>query len=164
MRKQQIVAAVIALAMFPAVAAAGESSTLIWLSPSSKVAEGAYLIDQGKTERGMELTLEALEEKLMPHDRAAALNNLCTAELSLRRLRDAIGHCTTAISIRGSLWQGYNNRGNAHYLLGNYDEAITDYNRALLIRPDLRVIEYNLTLAIDRKARKAPPIIDERES
>lgn len=164
MGKQHIFAAVFALTLFPAIAAADEAGTTIWLSPSTKVAEGAYLIDRGDTERGMKLTLEALKEDLMLTDRAAALNNLCTAELELKRLHDAIAHCTTAVQIRRSLWQGYNNRGNAYFMLGKYDAAISDYNRALMIRPEMRILEYNLTLAMDRKARKVPPIIEEWES
>lgn len=164
MRKQQITAAVFALMLFPAMAAADEASTTIWLSASTKVAEGAYLIDRGDIRRGMNVTLQALEEDLMASDRASALNNLCTAELELKRPRDAIKHCSTAIAIRKSLWQGYNNRGNAYFMLGKYDAAISDYNRALMIRPEMRVLEYNLTLAIDRKARKAPPIVEEWES
>jgi len=164
MLKRHLVAAAVALILFPVAAMASESSTMIWLSSSAKVAQGAHLIDRGDMMQGMRVTLEALEEELTMPDRAAALNNLCTAEVALKRLHDAIEHCTKAVRIRGSLWQGYNNRANAYFMLGNYDAAISDYNRALTIRPEMGVLEYNLTLAIERKARKAPPIIEEWES
>ena len=164
MRKQHLAVAVLLLALSSTSATASDARTIIWLSHSSRVAEGAHLIENGDPERGMKITLEALKENLLRRDQAAALNNLCTAELALRRLRDAIKHCTTAITLRGSLWQSYNNRANAYFMLGDYDAAISDYNRALLIRPDLDIVEYNLTLAIDRKARNKPPIVEEWES
>lgn len=158
------IAAVICLSGFAVqMAAAQESKTVIWLSPSRLVAEGASLIDRGKVLKGKETTLEALEQDLAITDRAAAFNNLCTADLAQRLYRDAIKHCSSAVKLRASLWQGYNNRANAHFLLGEYDKAISDYGEALRIMPDLDIIEYNLALATDYKRRSAPPPVMEWE-
>lgn len=159
-----IIAAAICLSSFAVqIAAAGESKTVIWLSPSRLVAEGASLIDRGEVQKGKKATLEALEHDLALTDRAAALNNLCTADLAQRLYHDAIKHCSVAVRLRSSLWQGYNNRANAYFLLGDYDEAISDYTRALRIRPDLDILEYNLMLATDYKRRGVPPSTPEWE-
>jgi tetratricopeptide (TPR) repeat protein len=37
----------------------------------------------------------------------------------------------------------YNNRGNTHYILGNYKQAIEDYDRAIEIKPDYTDAYYN---------------------
>ncbi len=159
-----IVAAAICLSSLAAqIAEAAESKTIIWLSPSRLVAEGAALIDRGQVRRGKEKTLEALAQDLDTRDRAAALNNLCTADLAQKLYRNAIEHCSIAVRLRGSLWQGYNNRANAYFLLGKYDEAISDYTEALRIKPALDIIEYNLTLATEYKRRRVPPSVRERE-
>lgn len=158
------VAAAICLSSFAVqIAAAAEAKTVIWLSPSRLVAEGASLIDSGKVQKGKQTTLEALGQDLALTDRAAAFNNLCTADLAQRLYRDAIKHCSNAVKLRASLWQGYNNRGNAHFLLGDYDKAILDYTEALRIMPGLDIIEYNLTLATDYKRRGVPPPVMEWE-
>lgn len=163
MRAIIIAAAICLSGLVAQVAAAQESKTVIWLSSSRLVAEGASLIDRGDVSRGKKATLEALKQDLSRQDRAAALNNLCTADLAQRLFRDAIKHCSVAVKLRGVLWQAYNNRANAYFLLGEYDEAISDYTEALRIRPELDILEYNLTLAVDYKERGAPPPIQEWE-
>lgn len=164
MKRRLSAAAVVFLVMFPAAVVAEEANTVLWLGHSAKVAKGAFLIERGDVHEGIRLTRKALEEKLSFHDQAAALNNLCTAKLALRQLRDAIDHCTTAVKIGHRLWQGYNNRGNAYYLLGNYDAAISDYERGLAIRPESGILKLNMRMAVARKARKGPPIVEEWES
>lgn len=164
MRKQLFAAAVFALVMYSAIVAAQDSSTVLWLSPSAKVAKAAFLIERGDVQRGIGVTLEALDEKLSLSDQAAALNNLCTAKLALRRLREAIEHCTHAVKIGNRLWQGYNNRANAYYLLGDYDAAIRDYEHGLSMNPESGILKFNLKMAINRKARNGPPIVEEWES
>ena len=164
MRKQHIGAAVFALALSSAASAADEGSTVLWISPSAKVAEAAFLIERGDVQQGISVTMEALEEKLTFRDRAAAMNNLCSAKLALRQLRDAIEHCTQAVKIGNRFWQGYNNRGNAYYLMGDYEAAIRDYEQGLTIRPESGILKFNLRMAIDSQKRDAPPIVEEWES
>ena len=44
-------------------------------------------------------------------------------------------------------WLVYNNRGIAYYDLGNYKQAIEDYNRAIEIKPDYADAYYNRGIA-----------------
>ena len=164
MGKRDLGVFILVLGLIPAMAAAEETKTVAWSGSTDMVAEAAFMFERGAYQEGIEVTREALRGELLDRDRAAALANLCMAELALRLVRDAIGHCTSALDIRPSLWQGYNNRAKAHDLLGNYDLAIGDYNRALVLRPGHYVLERNLRLAIDRKARNAGPMVQEWES
>ncbi len=49
------------------------------------------------------------------------------------------------------------NRGNSLMLLGNYDEAITSFDRALQFEPDWREAQENRQLAIARRDKMKPP-------
>ena len=44
-------------------------------------------------------------------------------------------------------YAAYCNRGNAYYLLGEYDRAIADYRRAISLRPRHAAPYYNLACA-----------------
>lgn len=158
----QIAAATLLLGLFSAPVLAEETKT-VWTESLTKAAKAAYLIQRGDWLEGIELTHEALALKLPLRDRAAALTNLCLAEVELRRAHDAIKNCTSAAELKENLWQAYNNRANAYLLLGDYDAAISDYQRALELRPEHTVVERNLTLAIDRKSRGVPPTVEDRE-
>jgi Ca-activated chloride channel family protein len=52
------------------------------------------------------------------------------------------------------------NRGNALVMLGRYDEAIESYQRALALEPGWSDAADNLSLAMARQARLAPPDSD----
>lgn len=49
------------------------------------------------------------------------------------------------------------NRANALVMLGNYDEAMAGYRKALALRPDWKDASDNLELARERQARLHPP-------
>ena len=48
-----------------------------------------------------------------------------------------------AIEIKPDYAEAYNNRGNAYNGLGNYRQAIEDFNRAIEIKPDYAEAYYN---------------------
>ena len=144
-------------------ALAAEAKTTIWMGPSTKIAQGAALIDRGDVARGIAITREAMEEGLHYADLAAAYNNLCTANLAMKLYREAKDLCTDAIRIRPFMWQAYNNRANAYFGLARWDEAIADYNRAVDIRPDIEIIAFNLYLAMERKRLGGKPGATEQD-
>jgi len=58
---------------------------------------------------------------------------------------------------RSSSAEAHYNRGNAHIMLGEYEEAISAYKNALAKRPDWPEAEQNLQIASLRKQALAPP-------
>ena len=58
---------------------------------------------------------------------------------------------------RSSSAEAHYNRGNAHIMLGEYDAAISAYQKALAKRPDWPEAEQNLEIASLRKQALAPP-------
>ena len=53
-----------------------------------------------------------------------------------REYKEAIKRYTIAIQLRPHFPVAFNNRGNAHRKIGNYDCAFSDYNRAIELKPD----------------------------
>lgn len=143
---------------------AGEAKTTIWMRPSTEISEGAFLIDRGEIAKGVAVTKKAIEEGDLHYaDLAAAYNNLCTANLAMKLYREARELCSDAIRLRPFMWQAYNNRANAYFGLGQWDEAIADYNRAVDIRPDMDVLAFNLYLAMERKRLGGTPSATEQD-
>jgi Ca-activated chloride channel family protein len=69
------------------------------------------------------------------------------------------GDFKTAATVlgRSASADAHYNRGNAHIMLGEYDEAISAYQSALSRRPDWPEAEQNLQIAKLRKQALAPP-------
>lgn len=68
------------------------------------------------------------------------------------RVGEAISDFNAALAIDSGLGEAYLNRGNSHYLAKRYDDALSDYQRAL----DLEINKpwtawYNIGLAYDAK-------------
>lgn len=142
---------------------AEESRTTIWMGPSPQVTKGAVLIERGKVAKGISVTRRAMEEDLHINDLAAAFNNLCTGDLALKLYQRALYHCNRALRLRSNMWQSYNNRANAYFGLGEWDKAIDDYIRAAKIRPDQKILAFNLHLAMEHKRLGRKPPVTERD-
>ncbi|MDX1580514.1 MAG: tetratricopeptide repeat protein [Alphaproteobacteria bacterium] len=136
-----------------------KSSTMIWMAPSSKVAQAAYMLNEGEVQEGMRLSWEAIrQDNLEFRDRAAAFNNLCIGSTMLRQYENAVTHCSTAHKLNAQMWQALNNRANAYFWLGRFDEAIQDYENAIRLRPNMDILRRNLDLVVRYKELDlAPP-------
>ena len=55
-----------------------------------------------------------------------------------------------AIELVPDLALGYNNRGFAYYALGEYEQAIQNYDKAIELIPDFALAYYNRSLGLRR--------------
>ncbi len=104
------------------------------------------------------LTLFSTDISVSPN--SAKLRNALGGELvvqsasepdSIRKedmLREAVGHLQEAVAIHPNYKNAYLLLGNAHYYLGNYEEAIAYYRRALELAPGYAEANRNLAIAL----------------
>ncbi|MEQ8690202.1 MAG: tetratricopeptide repeat protein [Pseudomonadales bacterium] len=55
----------------------------------------------------------------------------CYASVGVKAYLRATQHCTRSINNSGAFWHDFVNRGAAHAMLGDYDQAIIDYRSAI---------------------------------
>ena len=105
------------------------------------VVEGNKLIDQGRTEEGIEYMEKAL--KLNPQD-AYAYYNIGRVYLQRNDLDTAIDFMKKALEINDQIYEAYNNIGAAYYTKGDLDTAETYFQTAMLIDPSIADAYINL--------------------
>ena len=97
------------------------------------VAERA--IDRGNADRAIELLSGRLDTLRYDHQVARAASVLCRAHHEKAQAELALEACNTAIETRAANWSDFNNRGVAHFRLGNFEAAIADFRQAERMRP-----------------------------
>jgi tetratricopeptide (TPR) repeat protein len=113
------------------------------------VNEGARAVDRGEFEKGYQLSKRALDSKeLSPGNTAAALNNLCIALTGLKRTGEALEACNQAIRLQPGRWSFYNNRANVFFWMGDLDRAMSEYTKALSIRPEEDILQNNIAIIV----------------
>lgn len=110
---------------------------------------GAKAIDRNDIAKGLELTRQALDsEHLMAYQIAKAHNNLCVGYYKLKLYEEALKHCEEALSISQINWIFFNNRANAFLALGDKEQALSDYRRALDLNPGSKKLKENIRMAL----------------
>lgn len=144
LKKFAFAAFALAAAALPAAAQGLDTSPA-----SGWVNEGARAVDRGDFVKGYQLSKKALESKeLSPKNTAAALNNLCIALTGLKRTGEAMEACNHAIRLEPGRWSFYNNRANVYFWMGELDRAMTEYTKALAIRPEEEVLQNNIAIIV----------------
>ena len=87
-------------------------------------------------------------------DRYQQLDDAAQAR-SRHLLTTAKGHLDRALVIHPTYGNAYLLRGNAELLLGNYTDAISDYDRAEAVGMNQETVHTNLAIALQRAARQA---------
>lgn len=132
------------------IAAGSSAAQGLDTSPASGwVNEGARAVDRGDFVKGYQLSKKALDSKeLSPKNTAAALNNLCIALTGLKRTGEAMEACNHAIRLEPGRWSFYNNRANVYFWMGEMDRAMTEYTKALSIRPEEEILQNNIAIIV----------------
>lgn len=79
---------------------------------------------------------------------AAALTGWSDALLRQGQPAEALRLADRAVDLSPQRWESYYNRGNAHKALGQFAEAIADYERALTQTSDPAMVQWNLAQAL----------------
>ncbi len=152
------------MAMPSSWASGGMAKTTLWFDVPQELAQGGRMINDGRVEEGMDLTRKMLGESLGMNGMAMAYTNLCAGYLHLGQYQEAMRECQRGLKLRPRQWQALNNRGGANHGLGNYAAAISDFMRALMLKPDNEDIAYNLNISRISQRMASPPPLDDNES
>ena len=100
------------------------------------LSSGSDAIRFGAYDEGIRLTKLGLERQgVPPHQRAAALSNICAAYAALGAADTAIEYCSQSLAINSGSWRAFSNRSYAYWLKGMYIEATYDLDAAAAISP-----------------------------
>jgi tetratricopeptide (TPR) repeat protein len=117
------------------------------------LAAGAEAIRVKQYDEGIRLTKLGLERPTSPHNRSAALSNLCAAHAAKNEPDLAIGYCTESLGINDANWRAYSNRAYAYYLKKMFDEADADLDIALSINPNAKQMPQIRGMMNERRLR-----------
>lgn len=134
------------------------------IGPSNiKLHNGAELLKRGEAKRGLELTLEGLEQAATTRERVVGLSNACAANVMLGRYTEAVSWCHQALEIRERHWRALINRSHAYLKLGRFDRAEADLLAAEEIAPGARSVKLVRSMYLDATDPVAPlVVIDDR--
>lgn len=126
----------------------------IVLAPSELLRQGNSYLSEGDLEKAKLVLGRALESNLTNSQRANVHNSLCVAHIKEEDWSSAMDHCDTAIKKLPSNWRFHNNRGNIYFGLGNYDEALSSYEKGRSIAPKSITIAENIKMLHDFTRRR----------
>lgn len=120
------------------------------------VNDAAHALDRGKWDKGVNLARQAIRSgELTPRNLPAALNNLCIGLTGQGLYDEALETCNRAIGKRPREWSFYNNRANIHFYREQYNQALSDYYKALTFSPGDDVLITNISLTLRNRKRAA---------
>ncbi len=115
------------------------------------------LLNEGKTEDAVRVsrkTLKSLGDFRTGHVSESfydAYNALCLSLTANGEYEEAMDACNTAIKQYPGRWMALNSRGSLNFKTGKFDNALSDYQNALLGAPSethiSRVIEHNIKIS-----------------
>ena len=145
-----VTAVVIAASLFIAKPVQAWDQSVVNFGAEHDLADGAFALAFGNFDEGIRLTQKGLEAPPPYHDRSAALSNLCAGFVGNGEFQLAVVHCTSALDINEKNWQAYNNRGYAHFKLGDFEAAESDINRGLELKPNAHQLKQIKSLVAQR--------------
>ncbi len=81
-------------------------------------------------------------------------NGLCVTYMSLKRFTEAIEQCEASLDIQSNKWEILNNLGTVYLVMGDYENAIRAYEKALRMKPKSEILHFNLDIAPQRQSGK----------
>ena len=84
----------------------------------------------GEADRAIELLIAKVDDLQRPNLRSKGHALLCKAQYQKQGYVLAEEHCDKAVNLGSPSWSNLNNRGVMRFLLGRYDEALTDFTQA----------------------------------
>lgn len=127
--------------------------------------KGAQLLMQGRTEEGVELTLQGMLTAQGKREEDVAISNLCSGYTVLKRFDEAMKYCEQLLERDDKAWRAYNNRALIYILTEQYEKANQDLVKAETINPGAPTLKVARSIYLDAVAPVEPQIwIDDRRA
>jgi hypothetical protein len=137
------------LVIMPVSQASAANTTLAsTLVVKTSVAEviGVREIETGKFEQGIRKSLAGLAKSSTASLRKPLLDNLCVAHLAIEDIRQANQYCHAAVNAGKKSAISYNNRAVMHYVSGNLDASLEDFDAAGQFKHFQSIVKRNLNV------------------
>ena len=126
------------------------------LNRTKKVAKDA-INKVNHLEKKLSASISKSDSLLFEHKKETALLRASDAfhkgnnALLTNKYRKAISYYKKTIELRSNDAHAYNNMGNAHKEIGDFDRAIECYDSAISLKPDYASAHYNLGIVYQKK-------------
>lgn len=108
----------------------------------------------GNFDRAMFYFEKALGSRnLSTNEKRDVHNGLCLAYMSLEKFTEAITQCKASLDIQSNKWETLNNLGTVYLIMGDYENSIRAYEKALRMKPNSEILHLNLDIAHQRQGR-----------
>ena len=87
-----------------------------------------------------------VETGLSARNRTAAWSNLCAGYAATGEVDAAVAACDSALELRATAWRARNNRGVAHWVAGNREAALADFEAANAASSGEDEVEANIAM------------------
>ncbi|WP_297734772.1 tetratricopeptide repeat protein [uncultured Maricaulis sp.] len=116
-----------------------------------RTANGAVRAQYTAVERGewhnvVHIGEGLVDTGLSARNRTAAWSNLCAGYAATGDVEAAIAACDSALELRDTAWRALNNRGVAHWLAGNQEAALADFQAANAASSGEDEVEANIAM------------------
>ncbi len=125
-----LIAAVAGTTSLPVVAEALDYSDTLEIRTADKEVWGTREVESGDYVKGIEKLKTRLNPSGVSHFQGPILINLCVAYTATHDFENATRYCNRAVDNGYKRGLAYNNRGVLHYLTGNVDASIADFEKA----------------------------------
>jgi tetratricopeptide (TPR) repeat protein len=110
----------------------GHNTTVYWRWRSARVENSLWAWNHGRIEEAVVKAERAMRKHLHPSDGSTAAAIVCIGRTQLQQPEAALSYCHAAVRISGGRdWRHLNNRANALLQVGQFDQAINDYEQAV---------------------------------
>lgn len=115
---------------------------------------GNQALQSGNYDRAMFYFEKALRSRnLSMNEKRDVHSGLCVTYMSLKRFTEAIKQCEASLDIQSNKWETLNNLGTVYLVMGDYENAIQVYEKALRMKPKSQILHFNLDIAHQRQSR-----------
>lgn len=148
-----ILAAFFLMALTPAplVLSTVQPRTQVLLDDDELLKMGREAVHNGQLDKAAHYYEEALERgNLSLKELTVVHSDLCVAYMYLERFDEAIAQCKASLFMVPNRWETMNNLGTVYLVQGDYESALDVYQRALKMKPNSRILQFNYDLAKKR--------------
>ena len=136
------------------------AGTPLYTQEPNMFKKAELMLSRGEADRTIELLSARVDDLQRRNYRSKGHALLCKAQYQKQNYVKAEEHCDIAVNLVRPNWSNLNNRGVMRFSLGRYEDALTDFNKALSImsfsapRSQKSSVQYNIDSA-QRRATEA---------
>lgn len=132
-------------------------------SRNPDLSEGARLLQAGKDEEGIRLTLLGMESATSARDEEVGLSNLCAGYTNLGDYQTALRYCDILLARNDKAWRAYNSKAFIYIFTKQYERAEIELLKGEAINSGARSMKIARAMYLDATQPVEPAVeIDDR--